>query len=182
MVTVVIIFTACWLPFNILMVSNGQPTSLYSYYCANWKHLTSLSFSVYEWRGDYHFILFISLCLTYLSYVLPQVFLDFSFTAFVPSTYPSILFYAYLSFLSLSFLIHSFFIYFSFLISFAGLISLSSSLHVSPSVSWSRHIALSIYVWDLKFSSRWIWTMITWWYWIWANCLLMKQKASTFTW
>jgi hypothetical protein len=182
MVTVVIIFTACWLPFNILMVSNGQPTSLYSYHCANWKHLTSLSFSVYEWRGDYHFILFISLCLTYLYYVLPQVFPWFFVYCFCTFFLP---FYSFLrlSFFFIYFFPHTFlFIYFSFLISFAGLISLSSSLHVSPSVSWSRHIALSIYVWDLKFSSRWIWKMITWWYWIWANCLLMKQKASTFTW
>ena len=131
MVTVVIIFTACWLPFNVLMVSTGQHTALYSYHCINWKQLTTLSFAVYEWTGDYTFIPSIWFCFSFLSHILPHVFLHFSFPAFVPSSYPSPRFYACLAFLSLFSTYLAFLIYSSFLISVARLIYLSFSLYVS---------------------------------------------------
>jgi hypothetical protein len=132
MVTVVIIFTACWLPFNILMVSSEQHTTLYSYLCVNWKQVTALSFSVYEWRDDYPFILFIwfwffpfltsfrkfSLIFRFLL-LYHLLTLLFVFTLIF-------LFYLFLS-SYLPFLICS-----SFLIPLACLIYLSFSLHLFP--------------------------------------------------
>jgi hypothetical protein len=115
------------------------------------------------------------------------------FCAFFLSFYP----FLRLSFFFISFFLHSF-SYLFFLISAAGLISLSFSRHLSrlpflKSSLCNVHLCVRFEVVTmvnmsddnlvfLRLSPWWIWAMITWCSCIWANCLLMKQKASICTW